>query len=151
MEVTELNQKFSLIQSMPTFFRITRTYENLTGSGNLNVIQSGKLKNALADYYANAERILLVQESHEMELVQTFQPYIIEHLDYSAVHYSRVDEFPLPPPVNEKSILEVLNTQQFRNILTQKWMISTDLLNEYRDQLELTNGIIEILDSHGGN
>ena len=151
LEVTELNQKFSLIQSMPTFFRITRTYENLTGSGNLNVIQSGKLKNALADYYANAERILLVQESHEMELVQTFQPYIIEHLDYSAVHYSRVDEYPLPPPVNEKSILEVLNTQQFRNILTQKWMISTDLLSEYRDQLELTNGIIETLDSLGGN
>ena len=63
LEVTELNQKFSLIQSMPTFFRITRTYENLTGSGDLNVIQSGELKNALADYYANAERILLVQES----------------------------------------------------------------------------------------
>ena len=62
-----------------------------------------------------------------------------------------MDEYPLPPPVNEESILEVLNTQQFRNILTQKWMISTDLLSEYRDQLELTNGIIEILDSHGRN
>jgi len=142
----ELNEKFSLIQSMPTFIAIRRTYTNLTGSGDLKLIQNRELKNALAEYYAGAELIVLIQQTHEMELVQTFQPYVIDNLDYSAVHLSRVDEFPLPPPVDEASILEVLNTRQFRNILTQKWTISTDLLAQYRDKLELTNNIISLLE-----
>ena len=146
MSVAELNEKFGSIQSMPTFVPISRTYTNLTGSGDLKLIQNRELKNALAEYYASADVIMLVQQTHEMELVQTFQPYIIDNLDYVAVRYSRVDEFPLPPPVDDASILEVLNTRQFRNILTQKWTISTDLLRQYQDQLESTNNIIALLE-----
>ncbi len=146
MSVSELNEKFSLVQSMPTFIAIRRTYSNLTGSGDLKFIQNRELKNALAEYYAGADLIVLIQQTHEMELVQTFQPYVIDNLDYSAVHFSRMDEFPLPPPVDEASILEVLNTRKFRNMLAQKWTISTDLLSQYRAQLELTDNIIALLE-----
>ena len=34
---------------------------------------------------AGTELVRLVQDTHEMELVHTFQPYIIENLDYQAV------------------------------------------------------------------
>lgn len=149
LSVSELNEKFSLTQSMPTFIAISRTYTILTRSGDLNLLQSRELKNALAEYYAVAEVIVLVQQTHEMELVQTFQPYVINNLDYSAVHYSRLDEYPLPPPVEEAVILDVLSTRQFRNIVTQKWMISTDLVAQYHNQLILTNNIIALLESDG--
>jgi len=149
LSVSELNEKFSLTQSMPTFIAISRTYTILTRSGDLNLLQSRELKNALAEYYAVAEVIVLVQQTHEMELVQTFQPYVINNLDYSAVHYSRLDEYPLPPPVEEAVILDVLSTRQFRNIVTQKWMISTDLVAQYHKQLILTNNIIALLGSDG--
>ena len=149
LSVSELNEKFSLIQSMPTFIAISRTHTILTRSGDFNLLQSRELKNALAEYYASAEVIVLVQQTHEMELVQTFQPYVINNLDYSAVHYSRLDEYPLPPPVEEAVILDVLSTRQFRNIVTQKWTISTDLVAQYHKQLILTNNIIALLESDG--
>jgi len=84
-----------------------------------------------------------------MELVQIYEPYVIENLDYLAVTLSRVDDFPLPPPVEEASILDVLTTRQFRNILAQKWMISTDLLNQHRGMLERTNNVLRLLESDG--
>ena len=82
-----------------------------------------------------------------MELVQIFEPYIIENLDYSAVAFDRVDDFPLLPPVEEASILDVLTTRQFRNILAQKWVITTDLLDQHRGMLERTNSVLRLLES----
>jgi hypothetical protein len=145
LSVTELNEKFSSIQSMPTFIPVTRAYTNLTGSGDLKLIRSRQLKNALADYYAMAQVTALVQFSHEMELVQTFQPYIIDNIDYAAVKYSRIDDFPLPPPIDEASILEVLATRHFRNIVTQKWVITTDLLDQHRTMLKRTNEVLQLV------
>ena len=89
---------------------------------------------------------MLVQNTHEMELVQIYEPYIIENLDYAAIEPSRVDDFPLPPPVDEAIILDVLATREFRNILAQKWVISTDLLNQHREMLERTNNVLRQLD-----
>ena len=55
MSVSELNEEFTAISSMPTFIPVDRAFTNLTGSGDLRLIQSRPLKNALADYYAAAE------------------------------------------------------------------------------------------------
>ena len=64
---------------------------------------------------------MLVQNTHEMELVQTYEPYIIENLDYSAVavHRSDVEDFALPGPVEESEFLKVIGTGKSRNVLTQ--------------------------------
>jgi len=146
LSVAELNDNFRLIAQMATFIPVNRAYVNLTGSGDLRLIRSRPLKNALADYYAAAKVTVLVQDTHEMELVHIYEPYIIENLDFSAVALGRVDDFPLPPPVEEASILNVLATRQFRNIAVQKWVIATDLLNQHRQMMERTNNILHLLE-----
>jgi hypothetical protein len=147
MSVPDLNEDFSQIINMAAFFPVNRAYSNLIGSGDLKLIRSRPLKNALAEYYRAARVTVLVQNTHEMELVQLYEPYIIENLDYLAVAIGRVDDFPLPPPVEEASILDVLTTRQFRNILVQKWVITTDLLDQHRGMLERTNNVLRLLES----
>jgi len=146
LPVAELNENFRSITRMAAFIPVNRAYANLTGSGDLRLIQSRPLKNALAEYYAAAKITVLVQNTHEMELVQIYEPYIIENLDFSAVALGRVDDFPLPPPVEEASILDVLATRQFRNIAVQKWVIATDLLDQHRQMLERTNNVLKLLE-----
>jgi len=145
MSVSELNESFSQIINMSTFYPVNRAYANMTGSGDLKLIRSRPLKNALAEYYAAAQITILVQKTHEMELVQIYEPYIIENLDYAAVAIIRADDFPLPPPIEEASILKVLATREFRNILIQKSVITTDLINQFRGMLERTNNILRLL------
>ena len=147
MSVSELNENFSQIINMSSFFPVNRAYANMTGSGDLKLIRSRPLKNALAEYYAAAQGTVMVQNTHEMELVQIYEPYIIENLDYAAVAIIRVDDFPLPPPIEEASILKVLATREFRNILIQKSVITTDLINQYRGMLERTNNVLRLLKS----
>jgi len=146
LSAQELNKEFRSIISMPTFIPVNRAYANLTGSGDLRLIQSRPLKNALADYYSASELTVLVQNTHEMELVQIYEPYTIENLDYAAVQMTRVDDFSLPPPIEESLILGLIGTRRFRNILTQKWVITTDLLNQHRNMLNRTNNVLELLD-----
>ena len=147
MSVSELNENFSQIINMSGFFPVNRAYANMTGSGDLKLIRSRPLKNALAEYYAAAQLTVLVQKTHEMELVQIYEPYIIANLDYAAVGISRVDDFPLPPPIDEASILKVIATREFWNILIQKSVISTDLIDQFRQMLARTDNILRLLDS----
>ena len=146
LPIAELNVNFRSIAQMTAFTPVDRTYVNLTGSGDLKLIQSRALKNELAEYYAAAKIIALVQNTHEMELVHIYEPYIIENLDFTAVALGRVDDFPLPPPVDEARILNVLATRQFRNIAVQKWVISTDLMEQARQMLERTNNVLKLLE-----
>jgi len=145
LSAQDLNNEFRAINNMPTFFPVNRAYANLTGSGDLRLIGSRRLKNALADYYAAAELTALVQNTHEMELVQIYEPYMIENLDYAAVSKSTVEDFALPPPVEDSLILELIGTRKFRNILTQKLIITTDLLSQHRRMLVRTTKVLEML------
>jgi hypothetical protein len=149
LPVAELNENFRSITNMTSFIPVDRAYANLTGSGDLRLIQSRPLKNALAEYYAAAKITAMVQNTHEMELVQIYEPYIIKNLDFSAVALGRVDDFPLSPPVEEARILDVLATRQFRNIAVQKWVISTDLMDQARQMLERTNNVLKLLELAG--
>ena len=148
--LAEMNQTLRLIQNMPTVIVARRAFENLTGSGDLKLIRSRPLKNALAQYFSRAEVTELVQSTHEMELVQTYQPYIIENLDYQAVYYARIDDIELPPSLNEGRVLEVYKTREFRNILTQKFVIISDVLNQFRLLKVYNDTIVEILESELG-
>jgi hypothetical protein len=116
----------------------------------LKLILNLELKNTLANYFSQTELVELIQKTHEMELVQTFQPYIIRNMDFQAVFYQFIDDFPLPPAVEESRLLEVLDTREFRNILTQKWTISTDLLSQHRNIQVLTGEVIQILETEIG-
>jgi hypothetical protein len=151
MSVSELNENFGQVINMSSFFAVNRAYANMTGSGDLKLIRSRPLKNALAEYYAAAQVTVLVQNTHEMELVQIYEPYIIANLDYAAVAVMNIDDFPIPPSIEEASILNVLATREFRNILIQKSVITADLINQYRGMLERTNSILRLLKSanHG--
>ena len=146
LPASDLNNRFKSISNMPTFVMTTRAYANLTGSGDLKLLRNRSLKNALADYYAAADLTRVVQSTHEMELVETFQPYIIDHLDYAAVKRDLVDDFPLTGPGDEDRILEVLDTPQFRNTVIQKWVICTDLLDQFRGMLERTNKVLAMFE-----
>ena len=145
LDARTLNDRFALIQSMPSFLAVKRAYSNLTGSGDLRMIENRDLKNALAQYYARVDEIQMVMQTHEAELVETFQPYIIKNLDYAAVAYHRVDDYQLPPPIDESLIVELLTTREFRNVTTQKYIIATDLLNLYRNQHASNAEILEHL------
>jgi len=150
LAVPELNELFRVVIRMPTFIAANRAYSNLTGSGDLRLIQNRELKNALADYYATAELTMLVQRTHEMELVQIYEPYIIANLDYAAVQTTNVDDFQLPPPLDDASILKVIGSREFRNILTQKWVITNDLLLQHRGMMERTTKILGMLQPAAG-
>lgn len=80
-----------------------------------------------------------------MELVQIYEPYIIANLDHAAVQTTRVDDFSLAPPIEEARILDVLGTREFRNVLTRKWVITTDLLDQHRGMLLRTRSILRQL------
>jgi len=153
LSIVELNEKFSSIHHMPAFVIATRAYVNLTGSGDLKLLRNRRLKNLLAAYYAAADLTAIVQSTHEMELVQTFQPYIIDNLDYAAVEpssdwlaYDLVDDFSLTASSEEARILDVLDTRQFRNVVVQKWLISTDLLDQFRYMGKLTDEVLQMLE-----
>ena len=146
LSVDELNNHVRSIIGMYAFIPVSRAYSNMTGSGDLRLIRSRPLKNALAEYYAASEMTMLVQNTHEMELVQIYEPYIIEELDYAAVQRTLAEGYSFPPPLEESRILAVLSTRNFRNILTQKWVITTDLLNQQRNMLARTKEVLELIE-----
>lgn len=145
--IGELNDAFRYVHYMPTFFPVERAFANLTGSGDLKIIRNRDLKNALAKYFSAGKLVELVQNTHEMELVQTFQPYVIEYMDFQAVYRQRIEDLQLPLAVDESRIIEVVNTREFRNILTLKWDICTDLLWQHRDMQVRTGEVIRILET----
>lgn len=143
----ELNDAFIYLHHMPVFTVTDRAFSNLNGSGELNLLRNRQFKNALAGYFSDVELVRLVQNTHELELVHTFQPYVIHSMDYQAVALARTDDYTLPPPVEEDRILDVLNSREFRNIVTQKWTIATDLLRQHRLLYLQTEEIISILEA----
>ena len=153
LSLEELNVYFESILIMPVYDETDRAYSNLTGAGNLNLLRSAELKNALAKYYAMLEQLKTVQTTHELELVETFQPYIIDNMDYQAVipnlrRFEGVDSITVSQ--RQDAILDVLNTQVFRNIVTQKWLICTDLMAVHEAHNVVRQEILSILEKELG-
>jgi len=104
---------------------VSDTYSNLTGSGDLAIIKSQALKNKMASFFAQVQVVRLVANTHEMQLVNIFQPYVIEHLDYTNM-FLEERGFRSSAAIDSKRVLEVLPTAEFRNIAAVKWDIVTD-------------------------
>ncbi len=138
----ELNAAFSNIWQMPTFYSTNRAYDNILGSGELKLLRDRELKKEISEYYSTLELLQIVQNTHELELVQILMPYAVTKMDFQAVHLTRSADYPIPPAVEPERILEVLHTREFRGILTTKWDILTDLLDLNRG---LSKEIDEVL------
>jgi hypothetical protein len=145
ISVDSLNIAFSAINNMTTYTSTDRVYNNLIGSGDFKLITNQEIKTELAAYYKAIDLIKLVQSTHEMELVQSFQPYIIDYLDFQAINSMSVDDFKLPDPVEKNKILDVLSDRKFRNIVTLKLTIITDLLEQNRNIEQINRTIVTLL------
>ena len=148
ISVDSLNQACMIINDMPTYSSTDRVYNNLIGSGDLKLLKNKELKTELSVYFEKINILNLVQTTHELELVESFQPYIIDHLDFLAVAPQRLYQFRLPAPKENDKILEVLHTFKFRNIVTLKWVIITDLLEQNRELEKITINIIALLEAY---
>jgi hypothetical protein len=85
--------------------------------------------------------------------VSIFQPYIMENLDYIAIFEQNrkvrsviAVKATLPPAFEEDRILRVLASPEFRNVVTIKWDISTDLLDVLSGALEQARAVDGLLD-----
>jgi len=124
---------------------VSDTYANLTGSGDLAIIKNPRIKIALASFYGQVEVINLVDNTHEMQLVNIFQPYIIDHLDYTLM-FRDDRELPMSPGDDPDRILTVLTTPEFRNIAATKWDIATDIHNLLGTALDEARTVEALLD-----
>ena len=145
ISVDSLNKACMLINDMPTYSSTDRVYNNLIGSGDLRLLKNKELKTELSIYFEKINILNLVQTTHELELVESFQPYIIDHMDFLAVAPQRLNEYRLPKPNENDKILEVLHDSKFRNIITLKWVIISDLLEQNRELEEININILELL------
>lgn len=153
MSALELNKSFSFVLHMIGTSIVTDTYSNLTGSGDLRLLRNQELKNALAAFYSRAEIIRLVGNTHELQLVEIFQPYIVENLDYLAVFESDRKTFlpaaikaSLPAAFEQDRILGVLPSAQFRNVVAIKFDTVTDLIDVLAESLADAREIDALLD-----
>ena len=123
---------------------VSDTYSNLTGSGDLAIIKSQAVKNSLSVFFAQADTIKLVANTHEMQLVNVFQPYIINNLDYPGMTANDRRDKGLTAFEPER-ILAVLPTAEFRNVVAVKWDIVTDLRNNILQALDDARDVEAVL------
>ncbi|MEQ9506155.1 MAG: hypothetical protein RLO80_07765 [Hyphomonas sp.] len=122
----ELNEAAARLISMEGTPLVSDTYANLTGSGDLALLQSQDIKNRLAAFFGQAEVIQLVSNTHEMQLVNIFQPYIVDHLDYTLM-FRNDRAVPMSAGTDTGRILTALATPELRNVAAVKWDIATDI------------------------
>jgi hypothetical protein len=109
---------------------VSDTYLNLTGSGDLAIIKSQTIKNSLAAFNGQADIVRLIGDTHEMQLVNLFQPYVIENLDYTGMLRVRGRAGLTPPAAFESGgLLAAMQTAEFRNVVAVKWDAVTDIRN----------------------
>jgi hypothetical protein len=103
-------------------------YSNLTGSGDLAIIRNQELRDAMSSFFAKNDVVLLVAGTHEMQLVNIFQPYIIARLDYVGMLPQTRGLSP-SAAFSPDRVRTALRTNEFRNVVAVKWDIVTDLRN----------------------
>ena len=145
ISVDSMNGSFKLLNTMPAYISTDRAYNNLIGSGDFKLMTSKEIKIAIADYYKHLDLIKLVQNTHEMQLVNSFQPYIMEYLDFQAVSTIRFENYIMPQPVEKDKILSVFHDRKFRNIVTLKIDMLTDLLDLNTTMKQINKNVVLLL------
>lgn len=140
-----LNDAAQLLIRMEGTPIASATYANLTGSGDLSIVRSQEIKNALSAFYSRAGVIELVGQTHELQLVNLFQPYIIANLDYTGM-LSETGSIKPVAAFDPNLVYAVLPTQEFRNVVAVKWDIVTDIRNLLNVSLENARAVRKLLD-----
>lgn len=139
-----LNEAAGRLITMEGTTIVSDTYSNLTGSGDLAIIRSQALKNAMASFFGSYDVVVLVSNTHEMQLVGIFQPYIIGHLDYVGMLAQTRGVAPAAA-FDRTRIRAALRTSEFRNVVAVKWDIVTDLRNVMATSLEEARAVEALL------
>jgi len=121
-----LNEAVGRLITMEGTTIASGTYSNLTGSGDLAIIRNQELRNAMSSFFAKYDVVLLVSGTHEMQLVNIFQPYIIADLDYVGMLPQTRGLTP-SAAFSPDRVQIALRTNEFRNVVAVKWDIVTDL------------------------
>ncbi|MFT4888589.1 MAG: hypothetical protein ACJAY7_000295 [Pseudohongiellaceae bacterium] len=147
LEVGVLDEQLSSLQSMPTFIPISRAYDNLSNTSDLSLLSSRELKNSLADFYSFSKIIELVQSTHEMQLVNTFLPYMSANTEFARVMISwqSEGEFELPEARADSDLLDLFPTREFRNIVVEKYYAVSDIRALHQSIEEINIEILELL------
>lgn len=149
LEVAVLDEQLSSLQSMPTFTPISRAYDNLSNTSDLSLLSSRELKNSLADFYSFSKIVELVQGTHEMQLVNTFLPYLTANTEFARVMISwqYEGEFELPEARADSEVLGLFSTREFRNIVVEKYYAVRDIRSLHQSIEEINTEILELLKS----
>jgi hypothetical protein len=101
----------------------------------------------LADFYSFSKIIELVQSTHEMQLVNTFQPYMAANTEYARVMVSwqSEGEFELPEAVEDSGILDLFATREFRNVIVEKYYVTSDIRGLHQSIEEINTEILGLL------
>ena len=140
----QLNEAAGLIIKMEGLTIVSDTYSNLTGSGDLAIIRSQELKDAMASFYGSYDVVVLVGNTHEMQLVGIFQPYIVRNLDYVGM-LNRTRGVTPSAAFDPTRVRAVLRTAEFRNVVAAKWDTVTDLRNVMTAALEKARHVETLL------
>lgn len=149
LEVAVLDEQLSSLQSMPTFIPISRAYDNLSNTSDLSLLSSRELKNSLADFYSFSKIVELVQGTHEMQLVNTFLPYMTANTEFARVMigWQYEGEFELPKARADSEVLGLFSTREFRNIVVEKYYAVRDIRSLHQSIEEINTEILELLKS----
>lgn len=145
--VAKLNAAATSLVTMVGTPLVADTYVNLTSSGDMSIIKNQTLKNRMASFYAQIEVVDIVADTHEMQLVNIFQPYIIENLDYVGMLSTRREVSP-PSAFPDEKIFTALPTRKFRNVIAIKWDITTDTNNMIQLALVEAHEVEVLLDKN---
>jgi hypothetical protein len=140
----ELNEAVGKLITMEGTTISSGTYSNLIGSGDLAIIRSQELKNAMSSFFAKYDVVLLVAGTHEMQLVNIFQPHIIANLDYVAMLPQGRGLTP-SAAFSPDLVRTALRTSEFRNVVAVKWDIVSDLRDVMVVARDETRGVEAVL------
>jgi hypothetical protein len=127
-----LNAAAARLIDMEGMTIVSDTYSNLTGSGDLSIIRSQELKDAMASFFGRYDVLVLVGNTHEMQLVGIFQPYIVDNLDYVGMLDDTRGVTPSAAFAPNR-IRTALRTDGFRNVVAVKW----DIVTDFRDVMTI--------------
>lgn len=136
-----LNYLLQTLSILPTFQPVTRTYDNILGAGELQTISSPDIRMLLADFESQLRLTGTVEQTQERQFVSLFVPYIMQHLDYTAVALFSSEKVDVPDSYHAETIYNELGTREFRNWAVLRLTWADDLQGVHLGVLDLVTEI----------
>ena len=126
----EFYRQFSALTSVTTFNVISRTYDSLVATGDIEALSDTELRSQLAAFFARTRDSSQNRYNRELRLLHDrIEPYIDQNLDHVAIflaaHPNASSTVSLVLPRDQ--FREVLGTREFAGVVTSKWHMAFDL------------------------